>query len=154
MYILDFGADEHPCATYFDVHQRFPGFDPQPLQHQAVTREPSTEAAELRGRRGVPARRQLAAAFPGARGVGGPGARGVPARRQLAAASPGARGVRGPWSPGAAQGKAPVGSVADSWQTHSGPELPGLLQGKDCPRIQLGTFWQLGQAGSWKGCVY
>ena len=24
-----FGVDEHPFATYFDVHQRYKGFDPQ-----------------------------------------------------------------------------------------------------------------------------
>ena len=27
---LHFGADEHPCTTYFAVHQGFLGFDPQP----------------------------------------------------------------------------------------------------------------------------
>ena len=27
---LDFGADEHPCTTYFDVHLGVQGFDPQP----------------------------------------------------------------------------------------------------------------------------
>ena len=25
-----FGADEHPCTTYFDVHQGYRVFDPQP----------------------------------------------------------------------------------------------------------------------------
>ena len=28
---LHFGADEHPCTTYFDVHQGNQGFDPQPF---------------------------------------------------------------------------------------------------------------------------
>ena len=35
---LHFGVDEHPFATYFDVHQGYRVFDPQPcLAHFART---------------------------------------------------------------------------------------------------------------------
>ena len=33
-----FGVDEHPCTTYFDVHQEYSfGFDPQPCVFSSGT---------------------------------------------------------------------------------------------------------------------
>ena len=48
---LPFGVDEHPFATYFDVHQGFPGFDPQPLwEHPRSSHLPGNPAKCRRAR--------------------------------------------------------------------------------------------------------